>query len=132
MPPTSLLPESVAARVAAWASGRREILGAGVADSGSRLILLVEDAAAYTQRADWIHALGATRIVRTERFGPLTERRLALPSGVEVEVGIVEPAWASVVPLDPLTREVVEAGFRILHDPHGLLRSLVSTVGARP
>jgi hypothetical protein len=126
-----LLPESVAARVAAWAPGRREILGAGVAGSGLRLILLVEDATAYTQRADWIHALGATRIVRTERWGSLTERRLALPSGVEVEVGIVEPAWASVVPLDPRTRHVVEGGFRILHDPHGLLRSLVAAVGTR-
>jgi uncharacterized protein len=131
VPPTSLLPDSIAARVAAWAPGRREILGAGVAGAGSRLILLVEDATAYTQRADWIHALGATRIVRTERFGPLTERRLALPSGAEVEVGIVEPAWASVVPLDALTRQVVEGGFRILHDPHGLLRSLVAAVGAR-
>jgi hypothetical protein len=131
VPPTSLLPDSIAARVAAWAPGRHEILGAGVADAGSQLILLVEDATAYTQRADWIHALGATRIVRTERLGPLTERRLALPSGAEVEVGIVEPAWASVVPLDPSTRQVVEGGFRILHDPHGLLRSLVAAVGAR-
>jgi hypothetical protein len=131
VPPTSLLPDSIAARVAAWAPGRREILGAGVADAGSRLILLVEDATAYTQRADWIHALGATRIVRTERLGPLTERRLALPSGAEVEVGIVEPAWASVVPLDLSTRQVVEGGFRILHDPHGLLRSLVAAVGAQ-
>ena len=127
----SLLPDSIAARVAAWAPGRREILGAGVADAGSRLILLVEDATAYTQRADWIHALGATRIVRTERLGPLTERRLALPSGAEVEVGIVEAAWASVVPLDPSTRQVVEGGFRILHDPHGLLRSLVAAVEAQ-
>jgi uncharacterized protein len=133
VPPTSLLPEAIATRVAAWAPGRREILGAGVADSdaGSRLILLVEDATEYTQRADWIDALGATRIVRTERFGQLTERRLALPSGVEIEVGIVEPAWASVVPLDSLTRQVVERGFRILHDPHGLLRSLVAAVEAR-
>ena len=133
MPPTSLLPDSIAARVAAWAPGRREILGAGVADAGdgSRLILLVEDATAYTQRSDWIDAVGAMRIVRTERFGPLTERRLALPSGLELEVGIVEPSWASVVPLAPETRKVVEAGFRILHDPHGLLRSLVAAVEAR-
>ena len=129
MPPTSLLPESIAARVAGWAASRREILGVGLA--GPRLILLVEDATDYTQRADWIHALGATRIVRTERFGPLTERRLALPSGLELDVGIVEPPWASVVPLDPRTRQIVEAGFRILHDPHGLLRSLVSAVGAQ-
>jgi uncharacterized protein len=131
MPPTSLLPESVAARVAAWAPGRCEILGAGVAGDGSRLILLVEDATYYTQRADWIQALGATRVVRTEQRGSLTERRLALSSGLEVEVGIVEQAWASVVPLAPGTRQVVEGGFRILHDPHGLLRSLVAAVGAR-
>jgi hypothetical protein len=129
VPPTSLLPESVAARVTAWAPGRPEILGAGLA--GSQLILVVEDATAYTQRADWIRALGATRIVRTERFGPLTERRLALPSGLELEVGIVEQSWASVVPLDSRTRQVVEGGFRILHDPHGLLRSLVAAVGAQ-
>ena len=129
MPPTSLLPESIAARVAAWAPGRREVLGAGLA--GSQLVLLVEEATPYTQRADWIHALGATRIVRTERLGQLTERRLALPSGLELDVGIVEPSWASVVPLDPQTRQMVEGGFRILHDPHGLLRSLVAAVGAR-
>lgn len=122
-------PESIAARVAAWAPGRREILGAGLA--GSQLILLVEDATAYTQRAEWIQALGATKIVRTERWGSLTERRLALPSGLELDVGIVEPSWASVVPLDPRTRQIVEAGFRILHDPHGLLRSLVSAVEAQ-
>jgi hypothetical protein len=124
-----LLPESIAARVAAWAPERREILGAGLA--GSQLILLVEDATAYTQRAEWIDALGATRVVRTERRGPLTERRLALPSGLELDVGIVEPSWASVIPLDPETRRVVEQGFRILHDPHGLLRSLVAAVGVR-
>jgi hypothetical protein len=124
-----LPPDSIVARVAAWAPDRRDVLGAGLA--GSQLILLVEDVTAYTQRADWIHALGATRIVRTERWGPLTERRLALPSGLELEVGIVEPSWASVVPLDPRTRRVVEDGFRILHDPHGLLRALVAAVGAR-
>ena len=47
------------------------------------------------------------------------------------EVGIVEPSWASVVPLDPRTRQIVEAGFRILHDTHGLLWALVAAVGAR-
>ena len=86
---------------------------------------------AYTQHAEWIQALGATRIVRTERLGPLTERRLALRSGLELEVGIVDPSWASVVPLDEATRRVVENGFRILHDPHGLLRALVAAVVAR-
>ena len=95
----------------------------GYADQGGTVQMV--------QRADWIPALGATRIVRTERWGPLTERRLALPSGDEIGVGIVEPSWASVVPLDPRTRQVVEGGFRILHDPHGLLRSLVAAVGTQ-
>ena len=122
-------PDSLVARVAAWASARRDILGAAIA--GERLILVADDVTVYTQHADWIQELGATRIVRTERRGPLTERRLALPSGLELEVGIVEPSWASVVPLDPETRRVVENGFRILHDPHRLLRSLVAAVGAR-
>ncbi|TML63058.1 MAG: nucleotidyltransferase domain-containing protein [Actinobacteria bacterium] len=122
-------PDSIVARVAAWAPGRRDILGAGLA--GSKLILLAEDVTAYTQHAEWIQALGATRIVRTERLGPLTERRLALRSGLELEVGIVDPSWASVVPLDEATRRVVENGFRILHDPHGLLRALVAAVVAR-
>ena len=122
-------PDSLVARVAAWASARRGVLGAAIA--GERLILVADDVTVYTQHADWIQELGATRIVRTERRGPLTERRLALPSGLELEVGIVEPSWASVVPLDQETRHVVENGFRILHDPHGLLRSLVAAVGAR-
>ena len=115
--------------MAAWAPDRPDILGVGVA--GSKLILLTEDVTAYTQHADWIDALGATRVVRTERRGRLTERRLALPSGLQLEVGVAEPSWASVVPLDPETRRLVENGFRILHDPHGLLRALVAAVGAR-
>ena len=129
VPPTSLPPEPIVARVASWAAGRRGILGAALA--GPRFVLLVDDVPSYTQHAEWAKELGATRIVRTRRWGPLTERRLLLPSGLELEVGIVEPAWASVVPLDPSTRRVVEEGFRILHDPHGLLETLVSAVATR-
>ena len=122
-------PDSILARLAAWAPARRDILGAALA--GERLILVADDVTAYTQHADWIGALGASSVVRTQRLGPLTERRLALPCGDELELGIVDPAWASVVPLAPETRQVVEDGFRILHDPHGLLRALVAAVGAR-
>jgi uncharacterized protein len=115
--------------VAAWAAGRSDLLGAGLA--GSRFVLVVEDVTAYTQRADWVEELGAERVVRTRRWGPLTERLLLLSDGGELELGIVEPSWVAVVPLDPGTRRVVEEGFRILHDPHGLLEALVSAVGAR-
>ena len=115
--------------MAGWAAGRRDVLGAGL--SGSRFILVVEDVTAYTQRADWVAELGATRIVRTRRWGPLTERRLQLAEGRELAVGIVGQSWAAVVPLDPGTRRVVEEGFRILHDPHGLLETLTSAVATR-
>jgi uncharacterized protein len=124
-----LRPDRVAERVAAWAASRGDVLGAGLA--GSRFVLVVEDVTAYTQRAGWVEELGAERIVRTRRWGPLTERRLLLAEGRELALGIVEPAWVSVVPLDPGTRRVVEDGFRILHDPHGLLETLVSAVAAR-
>ena len=116
--------------MAAWATGRRGVLGAGLA--GPRVILLVEDVTAYTQHAGWAKELGAARIVRTRRAGRLTERRLLFPGGGELGVGIAEPSWASVVPLDPGTRRIVGDGFRVLYDPHGLLRSLVAAVRARP
>jgi hypothetical protein len=125
-----LHPEALVDRIARWAAGQRDVLAAGLA--GSRVILLAEEATVYTQHADWIGELGATRVVRTSRLGPVTERRLALGSGNELAVAVAEPSWASVVPVAPDTRRAVQDGFRILHDPHGLLATLVSAVGARP
>jgi hypothetical protein len=58
--------------------------------------------------------------------GPLTERRLQLEGGLEVEVGLTEPAWAATDPVDPGTRRVVTDGMRILHDPDGRLAALAA------
>ena len=116
--------------MASWAAGRPDVLGAALA-GGSAVILLTDDVTTYTQHAAWAEELGAARIVRTQQWGPLTERRLGFPSGLELDVWIGEPAWASIVPLDPGTVHVVEDGFRILHDPHGLLEALVAAVETR-
>jgi hypothetical protein len=91
--------------------------GAARPDSDVDLILLTDDPAAYVFDAGWATDLGAAKIVRTRSWGPLTERRLLLPSGLEVEVGVVLPLWASTDPVDAGTRRVVTDGMRILYDP---------------
>lgn len=63
--------------------------------------------------------------MNTEQWGPLTERRFVLPSGLEVEVGVASPSWVTTDPVDPGTRSVVEGGMSILYDPEGLLVRLV-------
>ena len=67
----------------------------------------------------------------TDRALRLIEQRLRLPSGLELDVGIGSPRWASVDPLDSGTARVVSEGCRIIHDPEGLLARLRSAV-ARP
>jgi hypothetical protein len=60
--------------------------------------------------------------------GALTERRLRLPSGLEIEFGFVEPSWANVDPVDPGTAAVVlHGGLLPVYDPHGSLKLLAAT-----
>jgi rhodanese-related sulfurtransferase/predicted nucleotidyltransferase len=127
--------DALLARVTGWAAARGDVVAAGLAGSWARadarddsdvdLIVLTEGPDAYTGSDDWIADLGATGIVRRRSWGALEERRLALPSGLEVEVGLGHPGWAAVDPLDAGTRDVVRSGFRVLHDPYGVLRRLV-------
>lgn len=48
----------------------------------------------------------------------LTERRLRLASGLEVEVCIGHPSWAETDPVDAGTRRIVSDGIRVLWDPY--------------
>jgi uncharacterized protein len=87
-------------------------------------VVLTDDPDPYVTGEGWIAEVGATRIVRTQAWGPLTERRLLLDDGLELEVGVVPPTWAATDPVDPGTRQVVTDGMRILHDPKGLFAAL--------
>jgi hypothetical protein len=58
----------------------------------------------------------------------VTERRFAIPSGLEIELGVGTPRWASVEPIDAGTRKVVTDGMRVLHDPDELLGRLVTAL----
>lgn len=124
--------------VAVWARKRGDLRGVAVVGSWARgsarmdsdvdVILLTDEATEYVDNEQWAQELGAKAIIRTQKWGVLTERRLSLPGGLEVEVGVVSPSWASIAPLDEGTAQVVAGGLVPLHDPDGLLAGLLSAV----
>ena len=95
-------------------------------DSDVDLAILTTEPRRYLEDETWVYDLGCLRVVKTQEWGPMTERRFVLSSGLEVEAGIAPPSWASTEPVDPGTREVVRDGFIVLHDPEGLLARLVA------
>ncbi len=119
-----------------WARQRPDIRGVALVGSWARdtarpdsdvdLVMLTTRPDHYTARADWAIPLGATQIVRTQPWGPLTERRLLLDGGLEVEVGVAQPTWAATNPVDAGTRRVVTDGMRILYDPDQRLAALAN------
>jgi hypothetical protein len=66
------------------------------------------------------------RLIRTEQWGPVRERRFRLTSGLIVELGIAPSSWADD-PLDQGTRRVLRDGHRIVYDT-GLLGRAAATV----
>lgn len=124
-------------RATAWATGRADVAAVALVGSWARhearrssdvdVVVLTEEPAAYTECTDWIEELEpGARLVRTGDWGPIVERRLRLPSGLEVEVGIGRLSWADASPVDPGTRRIVADGLRPLYDPRGVLAGLVS------
>lgn len=123
-------------RAIEWSSSHADARGLALVGSEARgdarpdsdvdLVLLTEEVRSYVESDDWIsEMLGRITSVETCPRGTLTERRLTLPSGLEVEVGITRCSWASTSPVDPGTRQVVRGGISVLYDPDGLLVSLL-------
>jgi len=123
-----------------WASSRADVAAVALVgswvrgeeglDSDVDLIVLTDDPPAYTQEEDWIGALApGASLVRTGDWVAIVERRLRLPSGLEVDVGVGRPTWAAVAPVDPGTQRVLRDGLRIVHDPRGLLAALLDATG---
>lgn len=121
-----------------WASAQGDIQalalvgsharGEATADSDVDLIVLTDSVERYTGGDNWLAAFGASRVIAKRSWGAITERRVLLPSGLEIEVGFGRPCWASLSPLDPGTRGVVAGGTRVLYDPRGILAALVHQV----
>lgn len=133
--------EAVLARLRRWAAAREDVRALALVGSRARnaadgasdvdLVLLTVAPARYAEDDRWIDELDGWRLVRTQRWGVLTERRLALASGLEVELNVGLPSWAAVAPVDAGTRRVVSDGARILLDRDGLLRALLDACGLR-
>ncbi|MGW4720719.1 nucleotidyltransferase domain-containing protein [Nocardia sp. NPDC004260] len=121
-------------RITHWAAHRQDIVGlllvgsharnAPHADSDIDIVLLTTDQPQYCNDS-WADELALGRPIRTQPWGPITERRYATESGLEVEINIGSPEWAQTDPVDPGTRRVVTDGARPLHDPTQLLASLI-------
>lgn len=94
-------------------------------------MVLTDEARIYVRSDRWVaDALGpGAAVVRTQAWGVLTERRVRLPSALEVELGFAPCSWAKTDPVDPGTAEVVRDGCRPLFDPDGALASLVTVIG---
>lgn len=122
-----------------WAEGRPEVVAVGLVgswehgdarmDSDVDVVLLTEDQAPFRENEAWIGEMGGTRMIRTRVWGPMTECRFALSSGLEVEVGVTDPSWAVTDPVDEGTRRVVTDGMSVVYDPGGMLAGLLDACG---
>lgn len=71
-----------------------------------------------THERAWILGLDPrAKLIRCKNWGPwLTERRVRLRCGLQVELGVADPEW-----VDLASADVLRDGCRVLHDPHGVL-----------
>jgi SAM-dependent methyltransferase/predicted nucleotidyltransferase len=126
--------QAVLARLARWAEQRDDVRalalvgswasGSPRPDSDVDIVLLTDMPQAYVDHDGWVAEVGGTGSVVTRDWGAITERRFTLPSGLEIELGVGLPTWASITPVDRGTRRVVCDGMRALYDPEGRLRAL--------
>lgn len=126
--------KEITGRITRWAANRQDIVGlllvgsyarnAARPDSDIDIILLTTDQAQYLDNA-WANELALGELIRTQSWGAITERRYATASGLEVEIGLGSPDWAQTDPVDPGTRHVITDGARPLHDPTGVLASVI-------
>ncbi|MFV2117659.1 nucleotidyltransferase domain-containing protein [Streptomyces sp. Act-28] len=137
---TGLSPERVAeaervvTRVTRWAAGRGDLVGvllvgsyargAARADSDIDFVVLTEDRTSYSG-SGWADELALGDPVGSKSWGPVEEQRFVTASGLEVDVCIGSPEWAGTRPVDSGTHRVVADGARALHDPTGVLASLI-------
>jgi hypothetical protein len=91
------------------------------------LVFLASDPDLYLKGFDWVRELGA-EILATESWGAITSVRLRTATGTEVELGIGDPSWASIDPIDAGTERVIRGGCRVLDDPYGSFARLIAHI----
>lgn len=132
-------------RVPGWAAGQPGVGAVGLCgswaaargrdDSDVDLVVLTARRAPLAADTSWLAGLcgGPARVERVRDWGPhLTEVRAVLDDGLEVEVGLADPAWAAADPVDPGTERVVADGWVTLHDPNDAFGPLTHALHRRP
>ncbi|GAB78918.1 Nucleotidyltransferase domain-containing protein [Austwickia chelonae] len=128
----------IVAKFAAWAEQQPDVQAAIVVGSyaygrprmGSDvdLVVLTDETQAHLRSLDFIAAACPDgRLVRSEQWVPMNERRVRLPSGLYVEFGITASTWASL-PLDEGTARVLSDGCKVLVD-RGLIAPALASIG---
>ncbi len=104
------------------------------AEADADIVLVVDDldsfrhASAWMSEIDWTAAgLGPGHWSECD-YGRACSRHLTFEDGAEIEVSFVPPEWASVEPVDPVTRRVAGNGMRVVHDPDGLMGRLLTAL----
>jgi predicted nucleotidyltransferase len=131
---------SVTTLIARWALAQDDVVGAAVVGSWARgaarmdsdidIVVLTTDKARYLDDDQWVAiVLGESApIITTQDWGPVTERRVRLSSGLEVEFGFVTPSWATTDPVDPDTARVVRDGCKPLEDSGAVFERLIASL----
>jgi predicted nucleotidyltransferase len=109
-----------AAVVGSWARGNARM------NSDLDLVVLSSDPDGLLDHERWSQELGQLAFLGPREWGPLTEVRFALSSGLEIDFGVAPLSWAALDPVDDGTREVICGGISILYDPDRLLKRLMS------
>jgi hypothetical protein len=128
--------------VEVWASSQPDVAGLALVGSWARnqarmdsdvdFVVLTDDKEQYLSDDSWVPAAvgGPAQFIRTHDWGPLTEWRIALPSGLEVEFGFAPRSWARADPVDAGTARVVSDGCSPLVDPEGAFARLIAAADA--
>jgi len=124
-------------RIIAWAKTNKEITGVVLVGSYARnqakkdsdidLVILTNKADKYISDCEWLKQFGEIQNIKSINYGALTSWHVNYKNNHEVEFGITMPNWTDI-PVEQGTREVVNGGIIILHDPRGLFRKLMADI----
>jgi uncharacterized protein len=127
-------------QVAAWARLQPDIVAIALVGSWARgnptkrsdidFMVLTETPKKRLAEIRWTKELCRTHLGsplkdwRNGFYGAVWSRHALLRSGQRIELSFGARSWASISPLDPGTRYVVQDAFQILYDPEGMLSRL--------
>jgi len=84
--------------------------------------------AAWITQIQWPSEHGTVAHWHDQTYGVVWSRHMRLTSGQEVELSFGALTWASVMPIDAGTHQVIRDGHHILYDPDGLLNTLINAM----